>query len=797
MSYSIKKAAVLGSGVMGSGIAAHIANAGIPVVLLDIVPPKAAEGEDTSSPAFRNKFAAGAVQKLFKTKPSPIHTAQVADLITVGNLEDDLGLLADVDWVCEAVLERLDVKQALFEKLEKTVRPDTIVSSNTSGLRIQDMLAGRGEAFRKHFLVTHFFNPVRYMKLLELVAGEETDPAILSFMHGFSEEVLGKGVVFGKDTTNFVANRIGVYGFMKTFEEMLKSELSVEEVDKILGPATGRPKTAVFRTADLVGVDLFIHVAQNCYDSLTEDEERDIFQVPEFAKQLVAKGWLGNKSGHGFYKRDKRADGSSVVLSLDINSMEYVEPKEVRFASLGAARKIEDPAKRAAAVMKGDDKAAKFAANVSFATWAYSSRRIPEIADDLVNIDRGMRWGFGWDVGPFETWDAYGVAEGLAALEAAGYQAAPWVKEMLDAGRTSFYAQDGAVTTYWDIASKSAKPVPEHDKALSVSILRRTGSPVERNAGASLWDMGDGIALLEFHTKMNAIDQDVAKMMKTAVDVAERDFRGLVIGNDAQNFCVGANIAMIMFAAQAKAWDQIDALVADLQGTMQRMRYSWIPVVTAPTGLTLGGGAETAMSGNAIQAASELYIGLVEVGVGLIPGASGNLQLLRNVYGDYAMDKAFDPFPFIQKVFMSIGMAKVATSAEEGRDMGFLKATDGISMNRDFVLADAKARAIGMAEAGFRPPRQGKFLLPGPSGKATIDMLLYDMALMGQVSAHDKLIGSKLAGVLTGGDTTPTTPVTEERILELEREAFLSLCGEPKTMERIGAMLTTGKPLRN
>ena len=797
MSYSIRKAAVLGAGVMGSGIAAHLANAGIPVLLLDIVPFKAEEGEDTSTKAFRNKFAASALMAMPKTKPAPHFCKKALDLIEVGNFEDDLEKLADVDWVCEAIIERLDIKQELFAKLEKIIPETTIVSSNTSGLRIADMVAGRGEAFRKHFMVTHFFNPVRYMKLLELVSGEETDPDVFAFMAKFSEETLGKGVVFGKDTTNFVANRIGVYGIMKTFDEMQKAELTVEEVDKIFGPATGRPRTAVFRTADLVGLDTFVHVSQNCYDSLPDDEERDTFIPPAVVKGMVEKGWLGRKSGFGFYKKEKGPDGKPIFLTLDFNTMEHTPSEKVSFASIKAAKGVDDVRQRVAGVMKADDKAGKFASTVTLATLAYTSRRIPEIADDVVNIDRGMRWGFGWDIGPFEVWDAYGVKDGVAKMQELDMDVAPWVTDMLAAGRESFYAVEDGIDTFWDIPSKSSKPVPKNARELTINVLKRSDNVIEKNFGASLVDMGDGIACLEFHTKMNSIDQDIITMLNKSLDIVERDYKGLVVGNDSDNFSVGANIMMIVMAAQQKLWGQIESQLKELQNAVQRMRYSPVPVVTAPTGLTLGGGAEITMGGNAIQAAAELYIGLVEVGVGLIPGATGSIQLLRNIYGPFADNPDYDAFPYIKQVFLSVGMANVATSAEEARDAGFLKDTDGISMNRAFVLSDAKARCLGMADSGFRPPRPTKFLLPGPSAKATVDMLLYDMQINGHISEHDKLIGSKLAGLLTGGDTSSGSIITEEKLMELEREIFLSLCGEKKTQERMMHMLQFNKPLRN
>ena len=796
MTMRIRKVAVLGAGVMGSGIAAHLANSGVRALLLDIVPPKAAPGEDTASKAFKNKFALGALANMRKQKPSPIVSEQVFTGIEVGNFEDDLGRLAECDWVIEVVKEDMAVKQALFAKVEQHARKGAIISSNTSGLSIKGMLEGRGADFRKNFLVTHFFNPVRYMKLLELVAGPETDPEVVKSIHRFGEEVLGKGIVYGKDTTNFIANRVGTYGMMRTISEMQKAELSIEEVDKIFGPAMGRPKSAVFRTADIVGLDTFSHVAKNCYDTLTQDEEREVFAIPDFLQKMVAKGMLGDKSGGGFYKKDKSAGGKD-ILALDLKTLEYRPQVKVRYESLGAAKDVEDVRERVATVLNGQDKAAKFAERITLDVLAYASRRIPEIADDVVNIDRGMRWGFAWDLGPFETWDAYGVKKGLERMKELGLKPAAWVEQMVASGRTSFYGVEGGKDTYWDIPSKSVKVVPENARTARVEYLKRGNKKITGNESASLWDMGDGVTLLEFHSKMNSIDDNIIAMMNTALDETEKNFRGLVVGNDGANFSAGANIMALLMAAKSDEFEAIRKMAAGFQAANQRMRYSPVPVVTAPFNLTLGGGAESAMGGNAVQASAELYMGLVEVGVGLIPGGGGTLQLLRNVYGAYSADKDFDAFPFIKKVFLAIGTAKVATSAEEARELGFLNANDGISANRDFLLSDAKQRVLGMANAGFRAPRPTRFRLPGSSGFATIDMMLYDMELNGQVSAHDRKIAQKLARVLTGGDTSPSVLVTEERLLELELEAFLSLCGEEKTQDRLMFMLEKGKPLRN
>ncbi|HZA14888.1 MAG TPA: 3-hydroxyacyl-CoA dehydrogenase family protein, partial [Myxococcaceae bacterium] len=593
-----------------------------------------------------------------------------------------------------------------------------------------------------------------------------------------------------------IANRIGIYGIMRTIAEMQKAELTLEEVDRIFGPAMGRAKSAVFRTADIVGLDTFVHVATNCYDTLLGDEQREIFKIPAFIEEMVRRGWLGDKAGQGFYKRE-RGGGEKQILALDLRTLEYRPQQKVRYESLGAAKDVEDVRERAVTVLSGTDKAARFAEHVSFDVLAYASRRIPEIADDVVNVDRAMKWGFGWEIGPFELWDAYGLKKGIERMKALGLNPAPWVEEMLKAGRERFYSIDGARDAYWDIASRSAKPVPENPRTVRVEYLRRGNQKIARNDSASLWDMGEGVTLLEFHSKMNSIDDGIIALMNQAIDETEKNFRALVVGNDGANFSVGANLMALLWAANSDDFDSIRKLIEAFQNVNQRLRYSPVPVVTAPFGMTLGGGAEVAMGGNAVQAAAETYMGLVEVGVGLIPGGGGNMQMLRNVYGQYAADPGFDPLPFLRKVFLTIGTAKVATSAEEAREAGFLGPENGISLNRDFLLEDAKRRALGMANAGFRPPRPTRFRLPGASGRATIDMLLYDMQLNNQISEHDRLIGRKLAEVLTGGDTAPSALVSEERLLELEREAFLSLVGEPKTRERMMYMLEKGKPLRN
>lgn len=804
----IRKVAVLGAGVMGSGIAAHLANAGVPVILLDMVPRNAAEGEDTESKAFRNKYAAGALKGLKKSKPAALFSNRFMNMIEVGNFTDDMHRVSECDWVVEVVIERLDIKQMLFSQIEEHRRPGTIVSSNTSGLSVAGMVEGRSDDFRKHFLVTHFFNPVRYLKLLELVPCDDTAPEVMDMVADFGRDVLGKGIVYGKDTTNFIANRIGVYSIMRTIKAMRDHGYTVEEVDKIFGPAMGNAKSGVFRTADVVGLDTFVHVSTNCYDTLVEDEERDIFKVPDFIHKMVEKKWLGSKSGQGFYKKT-RIDGKKAILSLNVETLEYGAQGKLKTGALGAARKINDVGERVTKVLTFDegqeekDRASVLAREVTLATMAYSARRIGEIADDVLNIDRGLRWGFNREIGPFETWDALGVKKGIEMMQEANIDVPAWVMEMVEAGHESFYSTDeGGEPTFYDVATKAYKAVPRAQRELSLGYLKQTNASnkVDGNFGATLWDIGDGILGLEFHSqpvKLSPLDDDIIKMMAKSVEHLEANFDGLVIHRDAENFSAGANILMMLMAAKQGAFDQIDAMVKQLQSTHQALRYSSKPVVVAPAGLALGGGAEVVLAGNAVEAAAELYIGLVEVGVGLIPGGGGNLNLLRNLYGQYAEDREFDPLPFIRKAFMTIGMAHVATSAVQGREAGFLKPTDGITLNRQHLLYNAKQRALGMARAGFVAPREINFRLPGRSGAATVDMQLYSMQQQNQISAHDRLIGSKLAGVLCGGDTSVNTPVSEQQLLDLEREVFLSLLGESKTQDRMAYMLQNNKPLRN
>jgi len=796
--HSIRKAAVIGAGVMGRGIAAHLASAHIPVVLFDIVPPKPGEGDDVNDPAFRNRFATSAIERIKKDKPALILSKEDTQYITPANTEDHLELLRDCDWIVEVVPEVLSIKQKTFDYVEEYAKPTAIISSNTSGLSVAAMTEGRSDDFKRRFMVTHFFNPVRYLKLLELVPTTTTDPALMDAVATFGRDVLGKGIVYAKDTTNFIGNRIGTHFTMAVVSKMEKYSMTPTAVDVIFGKPLGRPKSAIFGTADVVGLDTFKHVAKNCYDTLVDDEEREIFQFPEYVDTMLENGWLGRKSGQGFFRKNKKTKG---IDALNIETMEYEPRVKPRFDSIGAARGAETTEDSVRAVLvDGSDDAAKFALDVTLHSLSYTSRRIGEIADDVVNIDNGLKWGYNLEQGPFETWDTIGVQWGVDQMKEHGYEVAGWVTDMLAAGHTSFYKYDGATRLFYDVDSKGYKPVPSDKREQSITDLRRGNKELKRNDGATLYDAGDQVLALEFHTKMNAIDMDIISMMEDALEELDRgDWAGLVIANDGKDaFSAGANIGLMAGAAAFGQWDQIESLIKRLQDAHQNLRYSAKPVITCPKGLALGGGAEVTMAGNASVAASESFIGLVEVGVGLIPGGTGTVQLMRNIFGEYAADKDFDPFPFIRKAFLTIATAQVSTSgAQHAVSMGFLKPSDVISLAGDQLLFKAKTMAIAMAEAGFRPPRPASFRLPGRSGYATIDMLLYSFVQDNQASEHDRLIGQKLATVLTGGDTTKKLLVTEERLIELEREAFLSLLGEEKTRERMMHMVMKGKPLRN
>ena len=799
MKEHVRKVAVLGSGVMGSAIAAHFANAGIPSIVLDVVPkePDAAEtaaGLTLKDRKVRDRIARAAVQALQKTRPEPLFAPERLASIEVGNLDDDMPRLAEADWIIEVVKEDLDVKTSVLRKAAPHLGPHAILSSNTSGLSLAAMAAVLPPSLRPRFLGTHFFNPPRYMKLVEVIPTAETSPDVLTRVEELCRDRLGKGIVRAKDTPNFIANRIGVHAMMVTLRIMDELGMTPEEVDALTGPALGRPKTATFRLADLVGLDTFLHVARNVYDAAQDDESRDVFVPPDFLTTMVAKGLLGRKSGGGFYKKLKGE--KSGVLTLDLKTLEYREGRKAAFPELEALKAIENPAERLSALIAGKGKASQFAWKLLAESIVYASRRLGEIADDVSSVDRAIRWGFNWTLGPFELWDALGFRATYERLKADGYRLPPWVEARYDAGAASLYQSGQAGVT-----SPSAKPgvlvkVPVDPRALDFSILKRAGGIVRTNPGATLLDLGDGVFGLEFHSKMNALGQDTISMIMTACNEAEGKADALVVANYGENFSAGANLMLLLMEAQEGNWEEIDAIVRAFQAATNRLERCAVPVVTAPHALALGGGCEVVLAGNAIRAAAETYIGLVEVGAGVVPAGGGCLRLYKNNLA--ALADPGDVYPALKKTFETIGMAKVATSAEQARQLGFLRPQDGWSMNGDHRVADAKDVALALARTGYQAPLpEREIAVMGRAGIALIETVLYNMVEGGYVSEHDRKIGLQLARILCGGDVPGPTVVSEQHLLDLERESFLKLCGERKSLERMQAILKTGKPLRN
>lgn len=791
MKKPIRRVGVVGSGVMGSGIAAHMANAGLEVLLLDIVPRDLSDA-DAKSPKARNRIAAESLEKTVKARPALFFHPKNARLVSVGNLEDDFERLAGCDLIIEAIIERLDIKRSLFERLDALLTGDAVVASNTSGLRIADMVEGRSERFKKSFLVMHFFNPVRYMKLLEIVAGPETDPATVERISRFGEDELGKGIVVGKDTPNFVGNRIGVHAMMTVLHEMQAAGLAPEDVDAITGPPMAHPKTGTFRLADMVGLDTFVHVAKNCYDSLPNDEERDIFQVPAFVTQMVEKKLFGDKTRAGFYRKAKGGD----IETLDLAKLEY-RPRggdaDVRKKTKDLG-KIDDPKARVKKLVATEGKVGQFAWKVLARSLAYSARRIGEITDDVVAIDQAMKWGYNWDLGPFEVWDALGFAETVDRMKADGIALPESIDRMKAAGATSFY-RDGQV---WDLAKGEYVRLHEDPRNATWEVMRKGSAPViDIAGGGQAWDLGDGVLGVQFKTPHNTIDVGSVELLWQAADKAERDFESIVIYNDGGNFSVGANLASVVMASMNKQWDDIRRLVERYQTATQRLKYAKVPVVAAPFGMTLGGGLELCFGCDAVQAAAETYAGLVEVGVGLIPGGAGTLNMLWRTLENVPEGAQANTSEYVTQVFKNIAMADVATSAVMAQHKGYFRHTDGVSFDRARQLHEAKQRAIGLARAGYHPPIPRSHRLPGESGAATLRMMVDTLVAGGFATEHDGLIATKLAYVLCGGKGGAAREVTESEMLELEREAFISLCGEPKSMERMQYMLMNNKPLRN
>ena len=796
----IRNVAVLGSGIMGSRIAAHFANIGVNVLLLDIVPKELSEDDKkknltTESKAFRNKIAASGLDGALKSNPAAFYKKDFSSLVKVGNFDDDLPKIKDSDWIMEVVVENLEIKKSVFEKVDQFRSKGSIVSSNTSGIPIHLMLDGRSEDFQKHFLGTHFFNPPRYLKLLEVIPTSKTDRSVVDFVLEYGDLYLGKSTVEAKDTPDFIGNRIGVFGIMNTFKVMEELDMTIDEVDKITGPAIGRPKSATFRTADVVGLDTLFFVTSHLYDALPNDEMRDVFKVPDYIKKMIDNKWLGDKTKQGFFKKIKSAEGESEIHTLNLKTLEYEKKKKVSFPTLEMTKPIDDLNQRLKMFAMGQDKAGKFFWRMAEDLFIYTSNRIPEISDDIFKIDKALKGGFGWDVGPFELWDVLGVKRSVERMEKDGKKPAAWVLEMLSNKIDSFYKRENGIRYFYDISSKSYQSIPEGSGIIILDDLRNTRI-IEKNPGATLFDLGDGVVGLEFHTKMNSLGSEVITMINKSIDKAEKEFEGLVIGNQAPNFSAGANLALLLMAANEGDYDEIDLMVRQFQKTMMRVRYSSKPVVVAPHGLTLGGGCEMTLYADHIQAAAETYIGLVEVGVGLIPAGGGTKELTMRT-----MDKMTEgavELPFIRDTFMTIGTAKVATSAYEAIDMGIIRPTDGISINKDRQIADAKEAVLQLAKQGYKQPQQRTNIrVLGRSALSTIKLSIHLMWVAKQITDYDKVVAEKLANVMSGGNLSEPTLVSEQYLLDLEREAFVSLCGEKRTLERIQHMLKTGKALRN
>jgi len=806
MSFKIKKAAVLGAGVMGAGIAAHLTNAGIECYLLDIIPFELTEddkkkGLTEKSPAWRNRFAANGLAAVTKSKPASFFSKKNASMIKIGNFEDNLNWLADVDWICEVVVENLKIKQELFAKVEKVVKPTCIVSTNTSGIPIKDISAKFGPALKKRFLGTHFFNPPRYMKLMEIIPGEETEKEVVDYMVKFSEETLGKGVVICKDRPNFVGNRIGVFDLSDCIKIMLEKKMKIDEVDAIVGKALGHPGTAVFGTMDLVGLDVGYHVAKNLYDAVPDDEARDTFKAEPFLEKMIANKWLGNKSKQGYYKKTKDAAGKKVKLMLDIDTMEYVPAGKPKFDSISAAKKLENVADSIKLVFNADDKAGDFTRAYLCKTFIYSANRVGEICDDIMAIDNAMKWGYNNKLGPFEAWDAVGVKEAVEVMKKLKLKVPKKVEEMLKKGCESFYVTKADGKYYYDFEKKGYAKIDVNPKIILLPDFKSRNKIVKENESASLIDIGDGVVCLEFHTKMNSIDEGLNQMLNDSCDIVEKDFEGMVVANhDERAFSAGANVFAVLVAAQKGEWDLLEKSIEALQNGNMKMKYLSKPVVTAPAGLALGGGCEIAMHGARCLPNGETYMGLVEVGVGVLPAGGGCKEILLRVtegIPDGVVEAGLNLQYHMAKAFENIAMAKVATSAMEAMELGYIRKTEAINMNRDQQIYEAKQLVKSLVMAGYKPPRPALIPVMGENFRGLADAILMNMRYGNFISDFDLVVSRKVAYVLSGGDCAEGTFVSEQEILDLEREGFLSLMGETKTHERIMHMLTKGKPLRN
>ena len=790
----INKVAVVGSGIMGSRIACHFANIGVEVLLLDIVPFDLTE-EQLKDKKIRNSIVNDALKSTLKSKPSPIYSKDFVSRITTGNLDDDLPKIADVDWIIEVVIERLDIKKQVFEKIEKFRTNGTLISSNTSGIPIESMIDGRSDDFKAYFCGTHFFNPPRYLKLLEIIPTTKTNTVVTDFLMNYGDKFLGKDMVLCKDTPAFIANRIGVANIMSLFHLVNELDLTVEEVDSLSGPIIGRPKSATFRTCDLVGLDTLIHVANGVYENCPNDEMRGNFELPAFINKMSENKWLGDKTKQGFYKKSKDAKGKRIIEALNLKTLEYAPKQKTKFATIAAAKQEDDLLKRLKILVKGKDKAGEFYRKSFYSSFAYVSHRIPEITDDLYKIDRALCAGFGWEVGPFQMWDALNVEKTLSKMEEAGYKAANWVYDMVKSGNTSFYSTENGTLNYYNIPTKANKKVAGMENFIVLDHIRENNT-IWKNSGCNLTDIGDGIVNLEWRTKMNSIGGEVLEGIQKAIEIAEKNHKGLVIANQGTNFSVGANIAMIFMMAIEQEYEEIDFAVRAFQNTTGRIRNSSIPVVVATHGMTLGGGCEIALHADHVQASAETYIGLVEMGVGVIPGGGGTKEMARRASKAYFSGDI--ELPTLKERYLNIGMAKVATSAQEALELDLLlKNRDKVTVGFNNLITDAKAVALNLSNQGYTQPVPEKIKALGKQGLGMFMVGAHSMHAAGYITEHEKLMSEKLAYAICGGDLSAPTLVSEQYLLDLEREAFLSLCGERKTLERIEHMLKKGKPLRN
>ncbi len=794
MKYKIHNAVVIGSGVMGAAIAAHLANAGVPVTLLDIVPKGASEDK-----AARNKIVNNGLDAAKKSRPASFFSSDQHSLVKTGNLEDDFeAAISKADWIIEVIIENLKIKQNLVERIDKVRKPGSIVSSNTSGIPLKDIAEGRSDDFKQHFLGTHFFNPPRYLKLLEIIPTADTLPAVTEFISHFGEYRLGKGIVLCKDTPNFIGNRLafGTGAFAMDF--IIENSYTVDEVDALMGPLAGRPRTAMFRLIDLVGVDVWEHVGKNLAPLIPYDTLGQKYLAAEkpntLIHTLVERGWLGNKAKVGFYKEVRGADGKKEFWSLNLSTLEHEAPTKPRFDSVKAAKDVEGLGDRLKVFLKADDKGAKLVRALTLQAFQYAASIVPEVADTAKPLDDAMRWGFGHEAGYFEMWDMLGVRETVEQMKAEGYTPAQWVEDMLQGGCESFYQYSGDQKTgVYDVAKRAYVPFA----STSSLVMLKKQTVVTQNTGATLYDIGDGVGCVEFHTKMNALDDDIFEIVNEALNRAETDFDGLVIGSEADNFSAGANLFMVVVAAQQQMWETLDGAIRKLQNLNMRMRYSPKPVVVAPAGLALGGGCEVTMHASRVVAAGELYIGLVEMGAGVIPAGGGTKEIMRRIMNPPMKTEYGEIFPYLQRAFIQIGQAKVATSAEEARQMGILGPADRVVMHREHVLTEAKKEVLHMVNTGYAPPAPEKIYAPGRDMLGAVEVGAFMFKAGGYISEYDNHIANKLANVLAGGALSKPAWVSEQYILDLEREAFLSLCGEEKTQARMWSLLQTGKPLRN